>query len=136
MIGTEKQVKWAIAIKEVVIDLLEAKKETRGDLKDFIDIAIEEVEDMDNASYIIDNLKGVTIPRMSYNEKFEIVLNWMKDTEDEEFEGLIFGLKNKQNDLRDEYKEYYRKIKPKAVKPRTWIDEYDIVEIEIEDNYF
>ena len=106
LIGTEKQVAWAIDIRRVAIELLEDKKETRGDLKDYIDIAIDNIEDIEYADYIIENLKELTT-RKSKEAKFKILVNWMKYTEHDDFKGLLFGLSHKQMELKNEYKDLY-----------------------------
>ena len=130
LIGTEKQVAWAIDIRRVAIELLEDKKETRGDLKDYIDIAIDNIEDIEYADYIIENLKELTT-RKSKEAKFKILVNWMKYTEHDDFKGLIFGLSHKQMELKDEYKDLSKNIKPPRKK--SWIDDYLIPRIICED---
>ena len=124
--GTEKQVAWATNIRRVAIELLEDKKETRGDLKDFIDIAIENIEDIDDAGYLITNLKDISY-RKNKEDKFKILIDWMEYTKHEDFKGLIFGLSHKQMELKDEYKELSRNIRPE--RPKSWIDDYITIDV-------
>lgn len=127
--GTEKQIAWATNIRLVAIELLEAKKEVRGDLKDYIDMAIENLEEIDDAGYLITNLKDISYKK-SNEDKFNILLDWMKYTKHEDFKGLIFGLSHNQTELKDEYKDLSRNIKPlKPVRPKSWIDEYITIEV-------
>ena len=124
--GTEKQVAWATDIRRVAIELLEDKKEVRGDLKDFIDIAIENIEEIDDAGYLITNLKDISY-RKNKEDKFKILIDWMEYTKHEDFKGLIFGLSHNQMELKDEYKDLSRNIRPE--RPKSWIDDYITIDV-------
>lgn len=125
--GTEKQVAWATDIRKIAIELLENKKEVRADLKDYIDMAIENIEDIDDAGYLITNLKDITYKKNAV-ERFEILISWMEYTKHEDFKGLLFGLNHKQNDLVEEYRELSKNINLKQ-RRKSWIDDYVTIEV-------
>lgn len=127
LIGTKKQIDWAEDIRYEAIELLEDKKETRGDLKDYIETAIINIEEIEDAGYLINNLKDISYTK-NKEDKFKILVNWMEYTRHEDFKGLLFGLKHKQTDLVEEYKTFSKTTTLKERK-KSWIDNYKIVEI-------
>lgn len=126
LMGSEKQVKWASDIRNISIELLEAKKKDRGDLGDYIDIAIENIENIEDAGYLINNLKDITYKK-GETERFNTLIEWMEYTKHEDFKELLSGLSYKKTTLNDKYKDLFKDVKLER-KP-SWIDSYDVIEV-------
>lgn len=74
--GTQKQIKFANDIKSIVINTLKAHKEVNRALEEHINRAIEDIEHITDAGFIINQLKEVCYTK-KHNERMAIIIEYM-----------------------------------------------------------